>query len=100
MRKYQIYDENRVHHVIFEVFNFLIFVLHFSGQFVPPLKKNPGYAAANWVQWTEPANVLGDSFHTPHLDNIEVSEILVEVHLNLLVSMETIFEWEERKFVK
>ena len=30
MRKCQIYDENRASHAIFELFNFLIFAVHFG----------------------------------------------------------------------
>ena len=38
-------------HAIFEVFNFSNFRSTFcSGEFVPPPKKNPGYAA-DWQNW-------------------------------------------------
>ena len=52
MRKCQIYDENRANHVIFELLNFVHFRSTFwSGKFVPPSKKIPGYAAAYSIDY-------------------------------------------------
>ncbi len=41
MRKYQIYDENRLHRAILEVFNFLIFAVHFYRAHVFLPRKKP-----------------------------------------------------------